>query len=221
MNHFLRLKRRYYRQHTNNEWLQTWLSEPLPSSKVNAKQVDYLVVDLEMTGLEAQRDKIVSMGWVAINNGVIAVDTAQHLYIKLAGSVGQSATIHQIRDVDLSHGLSEPEALKILLSACKNRVVVFHGAWLDYSFLSVASKAIYKIPFLLPVVDTLQLEKQNYLKAGHPISAKDLRLAACRERYNLPFYPAHNALVDALATAELLLALLANKNKVPLSSVLA
>lgn len=34
----------------------------------------------------------------------------------------------------------------------------------------------------------------------------DLTLAGCRVRYGLPDYPAHNALVDALATAELLLA---------------
>ena len=39
-----------------------------------------------------------------------------------------------------------------------------------------------------------------------PIKSGDLRLQACRDRYNLPPYPAHNALIDALATAELLVA---------------
>jgi DNA polymerase-3 subunit epsilon len=40
-----------------------------------------------------------------------------------------------------------------------------------------------------------------------------LRLAECRSRYNLPAYPAHNALMDALAAAELLLAQLDHKGK--------
>ena len=38
------------------------------------------------------------------------------------------------------------------------------------------------------------------------VAPKDLRLHGLRERYNLPRYPAHNALSDALSAAELFLA---------------
>lgn len=41
------------------------------------------------------------------------------------------------------------------------------------------------------------------LKGQQPIS---IRLADSRRRYGLPHYPPHNALVDALASAELLMA---------------
>ncbi len=56
----------------------------------------------------------------------------------------------------------------------------------------------------MPTVDTLLLEEAILRRKDAPIMPGDLRLQACRERYNLPNYPAHNALVDALATAELL-----------------
>jgi len=58
----------------------------------------------------------------------------------------------------------------------------------------------------MPCVDTLQQEQALLQRRETPIKPGDLRLQACRDRYNLPPYPAHNALIDALATAELLVA---------------
>ena len=59
---------------------------------------------------------------------------------------------------------------------------------------------------LLPYIDTLQMEQRMMSRQGKVPPKNGLRLASCRTRYNLPDYPGHNALVDALATAELLLA---------------
>jgi DNA polymerase-3 subunit epsilon len=58
----------------------------------------------------------------------------------------------------------------------------------------------------MPCVDTLVREHKLLNRREVPIKSGDLRLQACRDRYNLPPYPAHNALLDALATAELLIA---------------
>ena len=64
--------------------------------------------------------------------------------------------------------------------------------------------------FLFPVIDTLELEAQ-FLRQQQSLASRllkkqlpSLRLLYARERYNLPAYENHNALVDALATAELL-----------------
>ena len=54
--------------------------------------------------------------------------------------------------------------------------------------------------------ETVGLEHRLLTRRDQPILQGDLRLQACRERYGLPPLPAHNALSDALATAELLLA---------------
>ncbi|MDH5396136.1 MAG: hypothetical protein OEW97_07655, partial [Gammaproteobacteria bacterium] len=43
---------------------------------------------------------------------------------------------------------------------------------------------------------------------GIPYKSKDLRLFNLRKKLNMPVYKAHNALLDAIATAELFLAIL-------------
>ena len=57
-----------------------------------------------------------------------------------------------------------------------------------------------------PWLCTLRLEQQRLARREQPLQRGELTLATCRRRYQLPDYPAHNALWDALATAELLLA---------------
>jgi DNA polymerase-3 subunit epsilon len=44
-------------------------------------------------------------------------------------------------------------------------------------------------------------------RRDQPIKQGELKLSALRSRYNLPRYTAHNALIDACATAELMLAI--------------
>ena len=55
-------------------------------------------------------------------------------------------------------------------------------------------------------IDTLHIEHQRLLRKQAMIKEGELRLGNCRSRYNLPYYDGHNALIDALACAELLLA---------------
>ena len=96
--------------------------------------------------------------------------------------------------------------LQRFLQAAAGRVLVFHNAALDLAFIDRVSRREFNAPVLLPAVDTLLQEQALLRRRGVPIKPGDLRLQACRDRYNLPAYPAHNALLDALSTAELLVA---------------
>ena len=75
------------------------------------------------------------------------------------------------------------------------------------------SRREFNAPVLLPVVDTLLQEQQLLQRREVPIKHGELRLQACRDRYNLPQFTAHNALLDALATAELLVAMVRHRSK--------
>jgi DNA polymerase-3 subunit epsilon len=92
------------------------------------------------------------------------------------------------------------------LKVAAGKILVFHHAPLDMAYLNQASMELFSSPLLLPVMDTLAIEKKKLLRQQDHIKTGELRLAECRSRYNLPAYPAHNALMDALAAAELLLA---------------
>lgn len=159
-----------------------------------------------MSSLEVADGELLSLGWVCIENGTIALESARHYLIKAENSVGQSAAIHQLRDCELRDGYTELEVLEHLLVAAAGAVLVFHNAALDMAYLNRSSERYFSAPLLLPTVDTLALEHARLRRQDRVIKPGDLRLHECRNRYHLPPYPGHNALVDALATAELLIA---------------
>lgn len=177
------------------------------------RQQEFLVVDTETSALEIASGELLSVGWVVIRDGRIVLGSAEHWLLKPQNSVGESATIHTLRDCELDAGLTETELMRRFLQAAAGRALVFHHAGLDLAFLNRITRRLYGAPLLLPVVDTLQLEKRNLERRNQPLEANALRLANCCKRYNLPLSKAHNALTDALATAELLLAQVSYKGK--------
>lgn len=171
----------------------------LPNKKTNR----YLAVDLETSSLSTADGEILSAGWVALDDGEISMSSAEHHLISAQNTVGQSAAIHHLRDCDLEAGKEAQHMLEELLKAADNRVLLFHNANLDMAFLNQLCKKICNTDLLLPFADTLIIEKQKFDSRNLSISPGDLTLGQCRVRYNLPYYAGHNALYDALATAEL------------------
>jgi len=73
---------------------------------------------------------------------------------------------------------------------------------------------------LVPVVDTLTLEERRQRRHHHLENNSSLRLSDLRDAYNLPRYSAHDCLVDAIATAELLLAIASRQRRVTLGDLI-
>lgn len=189
-----------------------WQSSSLSSSRAWHEQ-EFLVVDAEMSSLDPLTGELLSLGWVVIRHGRIPIASAEHYLLKPKDGVGDSAAIHQLRDCELEQGLTAEALMEEFLRAAQGRVLVFHHALLDVAFLDRLCRSICGAPLLMPALDTLQIEKRNLQRRGIPLGQNVLRLASCCARYNLPFSPAHNALTDALATAELFLAQVAHKGK--------
>lgn len=184
---------------------------PLPSASSELSKVRFLVCDAEMSGLDPAKAELLSLGWVRVEGLEIALGSAGHRLIRNQRSVGQSATIHQLRDCELREADDVAEVLRAFLKAAQGCVLVFHNAALDTAFLDRAAKGCFGTPLLLPTVDTLLLEQRLLQRQERPIGQGDLRLGACRDRYGLITHKAHNALADAMATAELLLAHVARR----------
>lgn len=212
----LRLRRwQAARRHTVAAPLQRYWAAPLPGPSQSARKIRFLVCDGEMTGLDAGRDALISLGWVRIDGAEQLLGSGEHHLIRVDSAVGYSATVHHLRDCDLARGRDLEAVLEAFLEAAAGCVVVFHHAALDTAFLDRAAQAVFGAPLLLPCVDTLWLEKRRFARQGRAVEPGGLRLQACRERYHLPAHIAHNALSDALATGELLLAQLAHRGGDP------
>jgi DNA polymerase-3 subunit epsilon len=190
--------------------LREALAAPLPDPGQPVRQAPMLAVDLEMTGLDPARDAILSIGWVPLDEGGVRLDGAGEVAIAGSGrSVGESATIHGIRDCDRDGGSSEAEALAALVRAAAGRVTVFHHAPLDLGFLAVALRAAFGIGWLWPWIDTLDWERRRCPEVEERVEGSS-RLDAVRERYGLDPRSAHDALADALSCAEVALVLAAH-----------
>lgn len=202
----LRLRRRWWRRRATSAACREFLSAPYPSPRSDWRCARFLALDIESTGLDPRRDQIISVGWVALEAGEILLGQAAHHLVRGESGVGQSAAIHLITDSARARGATLDSVLEALFQAAAGRVIVAHHAPVERGFLDAACRRVYGVPFIAPVIDTLALERRRFaLRGGHPGSG-ELRLGACRRRYGLPDYPLHDALGDALAAGELMLA---------------
>lgn len=188
--------------------LEALLRAPLPHRRTPTDSVEFVALDLETTGLDAARDHILSVGLVHVVGGGIPLGTAFHRVVRVAGDVPEaSAIIHRITDDHAAAGSPIEEIMPRVLERLQGRVMLVHHANLESAFLDALCRRLYGERCIVPIVDTEHLARRRLERRHHGLKAGDLRLAKLRERYGLPRYQAHNALSDALATAELFLAL--------------
>ncbi|WP_372769386.1 3'-5' exonuclease [Pseudoalteromonas sp.] len=174
--------------------------------KANCFKTDYLVIDLELTGLNAKQDEIVSIAWVPISHQRIQIGNCQHFINNQVSNLNQSPVFHGIDIDSLAQGVPLNEALKALNELLDDKILIFHNQELDWSFLRLAFNKAGLLHKPLAILDTMQIEHKRLARQGQIIAQDSLTLANCRERYRLPEYRCHNALTDAMATAELFLA---------------
>lgn len=226
---FKSLRRKWLRERMSRQctWepMRQLLQSPPPDVSLSWRETEIIALDLETTGLEAKQHHIVSMGWVIIQDGKIQIERARHLIVQSGRPMNQSATIHGIFDSEIAQGIPLQSALEELLGMLPGRALVLHHAPLDLAFLNEACKAVCGQKLFVPTIDTMALEKARLDRRDQPIKPGMLRLGAVRERYGLAQIRAHNALTDALATAELLLAIIAHSESggasLPLKRLLA
>jgi DNA polymerase-3 subunit epsilon len=187
--------------------LRDFLATPFPDLRQDYRKVDYLALDLETSGLDSRSENILSIGYVSIQEQRIPLDTARHILLKTqtplqAGNVG----IHRLTDDMLVNGQALSEALNGLLPELAGKVLLAHHAQIEIGFLRAACQQVFNADWLMPVVDTQWLARRRLERRHAVYQPAALRLANLREAHHLPRYPAHHALSDALATAELFLA---------------
>ncbi len=187
--------------------LRDYLSVPFPEKSDILKDFDILSLDFETTGLDAMQDQLLSIGCVTMASGKIMLSTCHHQIIKTSGKLQkQNVAIHQITDSEKDRGAELKSTLDRLLRLMAGRVVLVHFARIERTFLQEACRQIYGMtpPFLF--IDTLAIIKRRFDQKDIHYDPSHLRLGNIREALELPGYFAHNALKDAIATAELLLA---------------
>ncbi|MGV6827705.1 MAG: exonuclease domain-containing protein [bacterium] len=190
--------------------MQSFLGSAPPGKNTPCEQVQFVSLDLETTGTDPVKDQILSIGFIEIQQLEIELGSAWHRIVTVDEAIPEaSAIVHQITDDQSADGEALDLCLPEVLERLAGKVLIAHYSPIERQFLDAACQRLYGSPFLMPVVDTLQLAKRRFDLQNHAVQPGDLRLFNLRPRFNLPRYRAHDALLDALATAELFLALLA------------
>jgi DNA polymerase-3 subunit epsilon len=191
--------------------LADYLATPFPHKHSNCRDLEIVAIDLETTGLDPDTDEILSIGLVHIADWAVKLDTSWHSIVRIDKDIpGETAVIHHITDDQSAAGAPLEELLPVVLGRLAGRAMLVHYSPIEQNFLSTACEKLYGAPFVAPIIDTLEIAQNTYQRRNHTIQPGDLRLFNLRPRYNLPQYKAHNALSDALATAEVFLALADN-----------
>ena len=76
-----RKREQYVKQTTMPEHIKALVQTPRLEAAQFAQDANYIVLDLETTGLDSEEDLILSIGWVDIANGKVDLATSQHMYI--------------------------------------------------------------------------------------------------------------------------------------------
>lgn len=207
------LRRRWLRRRLPPNPLQACLATPLPARRARCRELEFLALDIETSGLDPARDRILSLGTVVIRDLGIPLDSAWYRLVRPGRPLSEdNVRIHRITDDQAAAGLPLRTVLPELLEQLAGRVLLAHHAALELGFLNRLCRAWYGAPLLTRVVDTQVLARRRLQRRGQAFRGRDLRLYDLRAELGLPRYRAHHALSDALATAELFLALLPDED---------
>jgi len=161
-------------------------------------------VDLETTGLDPQRDEIISYAAIPVDEGRVRPSGL------VAGIVRpermpppETIRIHGLRPADLEDAPPLDAVLDELLGAMAGRILVAHVAAIEREFLGRALRARGE-RLSSPVIDTARMAEAVL---GRDESGRPLALDVVASRLGLPVHRRHHAEGDALTTAQAFLAL--------------
>jgi DNA polymerase-3 subunit epsilon len=165
-------------------------------------ELTYTVFDTETTGLEPSNgDEIIQIGAARIvNNRLLRQEVFDQIIDPECPLKPESIPIHGISE-DMVRGKPNIDVvLPSFFEFCEDTVLIAHNAAFDMRFLQLKEERT-GIRFSQPVLDTL------LLSAVAQPNQESHRLDVILERLGINIESRHNALEDAIATAEVFLKL--------------
>ncbi|BAO43989.1 exonuclease domain-containing protein [Thiolapillus brandeum] len=191
--------------------MKNFLGTEFPHRKLPIHDVPLLAMDFETTGLDANKDHLLSVGHVELLHEKLLLGSARHQIIRSNREMAdENISIHHITHDQVADGMGLEKVVESILEALSGKVLLAHHAKVEIGFLQQACRRLYGMAPVLPAIDTMQIARKRLERLQQPIQANELRLFNLRSKYGLPPYRAHNALMDAIATGELFLAQLAH-----------
>ena len=160
----------------------------------------WLVVDVETTGLDAQRDRLLAIGAVLVEGATIRFDQSFEVVLRQAApSHTDNILIHRIPGSEQLEGVDAAAALAAFLDFSKKMpCVAFHAAF-DETMLKRAFEEQLGIDFSPRFIDLAMLAPALVREAPESFRSLDDWMAF----FSITISARHRAIADAVGTAQL------------------
>lgn len=159
-----------------------------------AKKVVEIVLDVETTGLDYTKEKMIEFAALRLENGKIKkeyqtlINPEQHIR-------KSSIAVHGITEEMVKDAPTEAEAMSGILEFIGDNPIVAHNAIFDYSFINEAAKRTTGNAITNPMIDSQMMFKEVYP------DLESCGMEALMKRFNVSFNERHRAMADAMGLA--------------------
>lgn len=163
---------------------------------------EYVIFDVETTGLSAVYDSIIELAATKMKNGKVVANFDEFID---PGHPLSATTINltSITDEMVQGSNTEAEALAKFQKFVGDDILVGHNVTFDVGFLNTALRRQKQPPVTVPVIDTLEMSRTLHSEY------RNHKLDSLAKRYSINLEHHHRANSDALTTGYLLYKLLA------------
>lgn len=187
-----------YKNHP--EFWKNYLKKFKQKQPKSIQTTRFVVFDTETTGLDFAKDRILSIGAIAINNEIIEVSDSFEIYLKQDEFNTETVEIHGLLKYGHLKKNSEEEAIEQFIEFLGNSVLVGHHTAFDVEMINASLKRMNLSKLKNKTIDTGILYKKLEGKKDELYNLDVL----CDE-FNIPKHDRHTASGDAFITALLFL----------------
>jgi len=168
---------------------------------ITIEETRFVVLDTETTGFDYDNDRILCIGALVLQNGIISIKESFEVYIEQDHYDKSTAQIHGILKAFVIQRPSELEALQQFLDFLGDSIIIAHHTIFDVTMIN---KALERngLPHLTnKTLDTAYLYKKTLIQS-HLFERKDhYTLDDLADKFDISKKDRHTALGDAYITA--------------------
>lgn len=175
--------------------------ENLFDENITIEETQFVVLDTETTGFDYENDRILCIGALVLQNGIISVKDSFEIYLQQEHYDKSTAQIHGILRDFIIKRPSELEALEQFLSFLGDSIIIAHHTIFDVTMINKALERNNLPQLTNKTLDTAYLYKRTLIKS-HLFERKDhYTLDDLADKFDISKKDRHTALGDAYITA--------------------
>jgi DNA polymerase-3 subunit epsilon len=195
------------------DWLREARRQDIWDQKLDSLR--YVVLDTETTGFDPASDRILSIGAVEMQGGVVCQENFYHSFVSLPAQTVIPETVTRLTGITRETVSDAPpleEVLREFLRFTGDAVLVAHHALHEIRFLRAAFRQTFRADFTHRFIDTACVAQ------GIGPRERILTLDELARAYQVPLQGRHTAVGDAMIAGQIWSSLQQDVKKLGISS---